>query len=256
MRIRRRDRGIRLALAAAAMLALPAIATPVAATEKATGRLATADQSATTAPVAPRRVSGEGFGAFLAARQARADGDTAAAARYYNAALKADPDNAWLLRRAFLLSVSEGLLQDALPLADRVLADDETAPVANLTIAVDDLKNGRYVKAGDRIVSASKRGSMRLVGPLLHAWVAFGAGEGAKAVDRLDQLDKTEAFSVFSDYSRGLILAAAGDLTGAITAFDALPPGTRFDLRSSLVRAAVVVRRDGPEALQAELEVL
>lgn len=219
--------------------------------------VAVAEGSGSGEPVAPRgRVSGEGFGAFLAARQARIDGDTAAAAHFYNRALEADPENPWLLHRAFLLSVTEGLVGDALPLAHRVLNDDEASPIASLTIAVDDIKHGRFAAAEARLKDVGDAGSMRLVGPLLAAWAAYGAGEGAAAAGRLDTLDQTEAFSIFSDYHRALILAAAGNYDGSLAAFAELPDAARADIRSSLVRAAIIARRDGSEAARPVLEDL
>jgi len=220
--------------------------------------VASKDREAVISPVTPAaRVSGKGFGAFLAARQARKDGDISAAAHYFNEALVADPGNIWLLRRAFLLTVSEGEVESALELANRILEGDDAAPVANLTVAVDDLKNGRYGKAESRISKANKRrGSMRLVGPLLRAWAAFGNGEGAAAAQRLDMLNKTEAFSPFANYHRTLILAAAGDLDGALDAFAAYEDSTRPDLRSMLVKSAVIEMRDGAAAGRQSLELL
>jgi len=220
--------------------------------------VASKDAEAVVAPVTPAaRVAGKGFGAFLAARQARRDGDIAAAARYFNAALEADPDNLWLLRRAFLLTVSEGDVAAALPLANRILDGDMAAPVANLTVAVDELKNGLFGKGEARISNANKRrGSMRLVGPLLRAWAAYGNGDGAASAQRLDPLDRTEAFVPFANYHRALILAAAGDLDGALAAFATYEDSARPDLRSMLAKASITGRRDGAEAGQAALEAL
>lgn len=217
--------------------------------------VASKDQKAVVAPVTPAaRVSGKGFGAFLAARQARKDGDIAAAARYFNEALEADPENTWLLRRAFLLTVSEGDVEAALPLAERILEGDDAAPVANLTVAVHELKTGKFGKAESRISKANKRrGSMRLVGPLLRAWASFGQGDGANAAQRLEPLSRTEAFIPFANYHRTLILATAGDLDGALEAFATYEEASRPDLRSMLVKASIIERRDGPEAGKAEL---
>lgn len=240
------------ALAGASVLSLPGSG-PAHATD-----VASKDRDAVISPVTPAaRVSGKGFGAFLAARQARKDGDIAAAAHYFNEALIADPGNIWLLRRAFLLTVSEGEVDSALSLAVRILEGDDAAPVANLTVAVDDLKHGRYGKAESRISKANKRrGSMRLVGPLLRAWAAYGNGAGVDAAQRLDMLNKTEAFAPFANYHRALILAAAGDLDGALAAFAAYEESTRPDLRSMLVKAAVIEMRDGKAAGRKSLQEL
>lgn len=222
----------------------------------ATPRVAVVAKQPVTAAAGHRPLTGEGIGAYLAGRQARKDGDTTAAAHYYAIALAADPDNEHLARRAFVLDVSEGLFERAVPLANRVLAKDDTAPVANLTIAVDDLKQGRYGKSEARVARSAKRGAMRLVGPLLRAWAAYGAGDVKGALSRLDTLEDNETFKPFEMYHRALLNGAAGDAKAALAAMDSLPDSVRLDLRTRLVYAALVEKRDGPEAARAYLKGL
>ena len=219
-------------------------------------QLAVVAKKPATTGVAARPLTGEGLGAYLAGRQARKDGDTTAAAHYYAIALAADPDNERLARRAFVLDLSEGLFDRAIPLARRVLKNDEAAPVANLAIAIDDIKHGRYAAAEDRVARAAQRGAMRLVGPLLRAWAAYGAGDMKGAFAQLDALHANETFKPFEMYHRALLNGASGNPAAALEALDALPEGATMDLRTRLVYAALVGMRDGDQAADAYLKGL
>src|SRR5246127_1254565 len=61
-------------------------------------------------------------GSYLAARHASVERDAASAAEFYRSALRADPKNNELLDRAFISSVAEGDVDEAVKLAERILA--------------------------------------------------------------------------------------------------------------------------------------
>src|SRR5437763_1885264 len=65
-------------------------------------------------------------GSYLAARHASVERDSAAAAAFYRSALRNDPKNNELLDRAFISSLADGDIDEAVKLADRMLrvADD------------------------------------------------------------------------------------------------------------------------------------
>ena len=65
-------------------------------------------------------------GNYLAARHAGVERDAAAAADYYLKVLKTDPHNADLLSRAFLSVLTDGDVDQAGKLADKVLQVDHT----------------------------------------------------------------------------------------------------------------------------------
>ncbi|WP_417512910.1 tetratricopeptide repeat protein [Minwuia sp.] len=201
-------------------------------------------------------ISGEGIGAFLAGRQAKLDGDTAVASSYFARALAEDPDNEWLVRRSFLLDVAAGRIDRALPLAQRVLNRYEQSPVANLVISTDHIVNKRYGKAEALVDKASARGSMQLLAPLFRAWAAYGSDDVKRALARLKPLEKKKSFAPFHAYHKAMLLGASGDPAGALDALDALPDGVSLDLRSRLVYAALLEKRDGPDAAMAYLKGL
>ena len=75
-------------------------------------------------------------GSYLAARHASVERDAASAAAFYRSALRTDPKNNELLDRAFISSVAEGDIDEAVKLADRILAVDKSNRVARLVVGV------------------------------------------------------------------------------------------------------------------------
>ncbi|MGB7940561.1 MAG: hypothetical protein WCF72_18355, partial [Pseudolabrys sp.] len=76
-------------------------------------------------------------GSYLAARHAGQQRDGAAAAAYYRAALKRDPSNGELLDRAFLSSLVDGDVDEAVKFAERVAQADKSDRVARLVLGVN-----------------------------------------------------------------------------------------------------------------------
>ena len=86
-------------------------------------------------------------GNYLAAREAGAERDSGAAAAYYRAALKSDPKNPELLERAFLSVLSDGEIDDAVKLADRIVQVDHGHRIARLVLGVRAIKQKQYPAA-------------------------------------------------------------------------------------------------------------
>src|SRR6202030_843604 len=79
-------------------------------------------------------------GSYLAARHASVERDSNSAAAFYRSALRTDPKNNELLDRAFISSLADGDIEEAVKLADRILTVDKSNRVARLVIGVRDLK--------------------------------------------------------------------------------------------------------------------
>src|SRR5689334_12085215 len=71
-------------------------------------------------------------GSYLAARHASVERDATSAAEFYRSALRSDPKNNELLDRAFISSVADGDVDEAVKLAERILANDKSNRVARL----------------------------------------------------------------------------------------------------------------------------
>lgn len=150
------------------------------------------------------------LGAFLAGRLAQADGDTRAAAEYYTAALKYDPENVELLQRAFTLLVAEGRMDEAWPLADRLLAFDSDAPIPLLVAGLKEARDGRFAQAEARFAALPKRGVFGFLAPLMSAWGKAGAGQPDQALEALAPLAAVQGLAPMRAFHAGLI----GDMAG------------------------------------------
>src|SRR6266850_5113295 len=82
------------------------------------------------------------FGAYLAGRHAQERRDYAAAASWFEDALRADPESPELITRTFLMEASEGRFERARTLAKSELKLDSTDAVAELVLLMDRVQSG------------------------------------------------------------------------------------------------------------------
>jgi tetratricopeptide (TPR) repeat protein len=148
-------------------------------------------------------------GSYLAARHAGADRDAGAAATYYLNVLKLDPHNPDLLGRAFLSMLTDGNVEDASKLADRVLAADHTDRIARLVIGIRELKQKHYGAAKQDFAQSVRGPVTDLTATLLTGWALYGAGDTHGAIDALDKLSGPDWYGIFKDLHAGLILDLA-----------------------------------------------
>jgi len=149
-------------------------------------------------------------GSYLAARHASVERDSAAAAAFYRSALRIDPKNNELLDRAFISSLADGDIDEAVKLADRILTIDKSNRVARLVVGVRDLKSKKYAAAQLNINQSIRGPITDLVATLLSGWASYGAGDSKTAVANIDKLTGAEWYPVFKDLHSGMILELAG----------------------------------------------
>jgi tetratricopeptide (TPR) repeat protein len=101
---------------------------------------------------------------------------------FYRSALRSDPKNNELLDRAFISSLAEGDIDEAVKLADRILTQDKANRVARLVVGVRDLKQKKYATAQLNINQSIRGPITDLVATLLSGWASFGAGDSKAAV--------------------------------------------------------------------------
>jgi len=155
------------------------------------------------------------FGSYLAARHASAQRDEGAAASYYLDVLKLDPRNSDLLSRAFLSELSDGDIDGAGKLADRLLTINHTDRISRLVVGIRELKKKHYGLAREDF-SQSVRGPVTdLTATLLSSWALAGAGETHAAIDTMDKLSGPDWYGIFKDLHAGLILDLAKDAKAA-----------------------------------------
>jgi tetratricopeptide (TPR) repeat protein len=149
-------------------------------------------------------------GSYLAARHASVERDAASAATFYRSALRTDPKNNELLDRAFISSLADGDIDDAVKLADRILTIDKSNRVARLVVGVRDLKVRKYASAQSNINQSIRGPITDLVATLLSGWASYGAGDAKTAVANIDKLTGPEWYPIFKDLHAGMILELAG----------------------------------------------
>jgi tetratricopeptide (TPR) repeat protein len=149
-------------------------------------------------------------GSYLAARHASVERDATSAAAFYRSALRTDPKNNELLDRAFISSVADGDIDEAVKLAERILTIDKNNRVARLVIGVRDLKAKKYPSAQLNINQSIRGPITDLVATLLSGWAAYGGGDTKAAVANIDKLTGPEWYPLFKDLHSAMILELAG----------------------------------------------
>src|ERR1700740_518898 len=202
----------RSAIAALAFLALPVVATAQTPEHP-------ADNSAQF-PSSHDLKALTTSGSYLAARHASVERDAASAGTFYRSALRSDPKNNELLDRAFISSLADGDIEEAVKLADRILTVDKNNRVARLVIGVRDLKQKKYAAAQSNINQSVRGPITDLVATLLSAWASYGAGDAKTAVANIDKLTGPEWYPIFKDLHAGMILELANKEKDAGTRFE------------------------------------
>jgi tetratricopeptide (TPR) repeat protein len=148
-------------------------------------------------------------GSYLAARHASVERDASSAATFYRSALRTDPKNNELLDRAFISSLADGDIDEAVKLADRILTMDKSNRVARLVVGVRDLRQKKYAAAQLNINQSIRGPITDLVATLLSGWASYGAGDTKSAIANIDKLTGPEWYPIFKDLHAGMILELA-----------------------------------------------
>lgn len=159
-------------------------------------------------------------GEYLAARHAQATQDTPLAAELYRRALVEDPDNPELLRRSFQLLTASGRIDDALPVARRILAAAPNAALPTLTLLTEDMRQRRFKDALERARAIPNEGLVSFVRPIALAWAQAGLGDKAAAQAALGELSAKNGFELFTAFHTALIDDLLGDQAGARAGYD------------------------------------
>jgi tetratricopeptide (TPR) repeat protein len=197
------------------------------------------------AGAAPLTVGPQGFGQYLAGRQAQAAADVGAAADFYSAALAADPTNVTLARRAYFFLLAAGRMDDGLRLAQRTLDLDPRSTVAPLVLAAGASARQDFAGAEAILSTVDLRGLNSFMVPLMRAWTLAGEERIDDALAALAPMGKHRQFAQMHDFHRGLILDLAGRNAEAWAAYrKTLEDKTPLSLRTAEV-VANFLRRQG-----------
>src|SRR5437867_2485994 len=177
-------------------------------------------------------------GSYLAARHASVERDAASAAAFYRSALRTDPKNNELLDRAFISSLADGDIDEAVKLADRILTMDKANRVARLVVGVRDLKQKNYATAQQNINQSTRGPITDPLATLLSGWASYGAGDTKSAIANIDKLTGPEWYPIFKDLHAGMILELANKEKDAGARFE-----RAYKLDDSMLRIAEAYAR-------------
>src|SRR2546430_6671813 len=172
-------------------------------------------------------------GSYLPARHASVERDASSAATFYRSALRTDPKNNELLDRAFISSLADGDIDEAVKLADRILTMDKSNRVARLVVGVRDLKQKKYAAAQLNINQSIRGPITDLVATLLSGWASYGAGDTKSSIANIDKLTGPEWYPIFKDLHAGMILELANKEKDAGARFE-----RAYKLDDSMLRVA------------------
>lgn len=183
---------------------------PVAVAATAFGILMLPGILAAQAPSRQDTARTSGSGNYLAARHASVQRDAAAASTYYRAALRSDPKNPELLERAFIASLTEGDIDEAVRLAERVLQINKNDRTARLVLGIRAIKNKQWQTARLNVAQSVRGPVTDLTAALLIAWTQMGSNDSKTAIDVIDRLQGADWYATFKNLHAGMILDMAG----------------------------------------------
>ena len=195
-------------------------------------------------------------GSYLAGRIAQKRRDLPSAAKYFGHALKFDPEAVTLLRRAFLYNLMIGDMTGATSLAERYLAAESKAPIANLALAVRDTQNGDWVKLQKRMAALEPTGLNLFTQPTLLAWSLAAQEKWDEAVNALKELKDSGGTQGLHDLHAALILNLKGDNDTAEKYLLSLgEDGQEVSLRTARLIGNFYERIDAPEKARAAYDL-
>ncbi len=125
--------------------------------------------------------------------------------------LKSDPRNPDLLGRTFLSVLTDGDIDEAGRLADRLIQVDHSDRIARLVLGVRALKQKQYTLARQNFAQSVRGPVTDLTAALLSAWASAGSGDTRGALDTIDQLTGPDWYGIFKDLHAGMILDLANN---------------------------------------------
>ena len=186
-----------------------------------------------TAAIAQTSADTVPAGAYLAARQATAQNDFAAASVWYDTALLADPANPAMLTSALTANLALGNVDKAATQGAALLQTGAKNQLAYIAILASDILADRYAK----ILADQKAGHSigALVDHLITAWAEVGTGNMTEAQTDFDAIIKTPATQSFGLYHKALALASTGDFEAADKLLAAPQAAAALQLRRAVL---------------------
>jgi tetratricopeptide (TPR) repeat protein len=149
--------------------------------------------------------AGRIYSDYLSARFAAEHHDYDEAAKFYNASLDRDPNNPELLTFAFFYSASDGQIDQAAKIAQRLTVSAPDDRAARLTLAVAALKHRDYREARQQIAKSAKGPFTSFTVALIDGWAAAGAGQEEAAAANLKLLHAQHSADALAYFNEAML---------------------------------------------------
>jgi tetratricopeptide (TPR) repeat protein len=192
------------------------------------------------------------LGAYLAGNHAMVRNDRGAAADFLLKALKRDPDNEQLQRRAMWMLIGAGRVAEAVPLAAKLAVRDNETPIAAVLWGLERVRAGDWAGAAERMAKAPQNNLGKFLMPHLMGWVEAGAGKTDKALETMKGAGERGGNAVLRDLHTGMVLDLAGRFDDAEKVYaQAVIAMPRMPLRMVEVIAGFFERRGKMDEAQS-----
>ncbi len=169
-------------------------------------------------------------GNYLAARHASNVHEDSDAAMFLLSALEESPDDPVLVNRAYLTLLLDGRVPESALLARKVVETNPKAPLAQVVVATDDIRAGRYAEADERLAAMPEGRISLFLGKMLRGWTLYGLGRPEQGIAELKVLADQQGLETLYDLHAALISDAAGSRDAAVRYARAAAKGERISL--------------------------
>lgn len=192
------------------------------------------------------------FGAYLSARFAADEADLGYATDHFLRVIATDPGNPDLVQQAFTAAALDGR-PEAAKLA-RLLPGNQAA---QLFLANEDARAGRWDAAEQRFAALPRQGMAQVLQPLLLAWAQQGAGRTDAALATLRPYQDGQRYRGLYALHAALISDLAGRTADAARLYRAAHAGYGgLNLRLGQILASWQARQGHPTEARATLRTL
>jgi len=165
-----------------------------------------AHNSANNSDVPPKQP----YGDYLAGLHAVIHSDLRAAAEFHEKALALDPDNKMILKKAFMVFISDGRYDLAKKVADKLAELNVSDSMVQMFLFLEKAKSKEYDAALLALDKLGNAGVYGLFKPLFKSWILLAQGKSVEAETTINTLLKTKGFKGFKQFHAGLFY----DFTG------------------------------------------
>jgi tetratricopeptide (TPR) repeat protein len=158
-------------------------------------------------------------GNYLIARSAGRNNDFSVAATFYKRAHEENPADQVLLERAFVLSVTNGEVEQSTELAEQIITTRPDHQLSRFVLGLREAREKNFAAARKHFLMADNNRIGQLTTAVLIAWTYAGEGNARAAYKALDELDKQGNLDKFKAAHKANVAVFLDDRKTADAAF-------------------------------------